>query len=138
MRFLLDTNIISEWSKPKPHGGVLAWFAAYPPSEYAIPSVALYELQAGIELARPNHPGKAAELTVWTDRLIRASIILPLDDLAAREAARLIHGKSLDLLEDAMIAATARVKGLTIATRNTKDFYLFDVPLINPFLFKAR
>lgn len=70
------------------------------------------------------------------DRLEREVTVLPLDGPAARETAHLIHGKSLDLLEDAMIAAIARVHNLTVATRNTRDFVLFDVPLVDPFLFR--
>ncbi len=63
------------------------------------------------------------------------AIILPLNGMAAQEAARMMHSKSLDLLEDAMIAAIAKVYGLTVATRNTRDFELFNVPLVDPFLF---
>jgi toxin FitB len=54
-----------------------------------------------------------------------------------REYARLIHGLSNTLTEHAMIAATARVHGLTIATRNERDFRSFSVPVFNPFHYKV-
>jgi hypothetical protein len=63
---------------------------------------------------------------------------LPLDAVVFREWARLIHGKSRDLTEDAMIAATARVHHLVIVTRNVKDFASFDVRVFNPFTGKPK
>jgi hypothetical protein len=53
--------------------------------------------------------------------------------LAGRAWARLMHARSDTLVEDAMIAATARVHGLTVVTRNVRDFRVFDVPLLDPF-----
>ena len=137
MRFLLDTNVLSELRKPRPHGAVLAWSAAQPPFSYAIPSIALYELQAGVEIVRQHDLGKAAEIEQWMGKLSRVAIILPLDDAAAIETAKLMHGKSLDLLEDAMIAAIAKTRGLTIATRNSKHFASFPVDHFNPFDFRS-
>jgi toxin FitB len=58
-----------------------------------------------------------------------------LDTRIAREGARLMVGRSEDLFEDAMLAATARIHRLTIATRNLKDFAFFDVPIFNPFTY---
>ena len=134
MKFLLDTNIPSELRKPKPHGAVAAWYAAHPESAYAIPSIATYEIQVGIEILRNQNPIKAGELDIWLDLLLQTATMLPFSDAAARETARLMHGKSLDFLEDAMIAAIAKVNGLILATRNTKDFIQFGVPQVNPFL----
>jgi hypothetical protein len=59
------------------------------------------------------------------------------EQLAAREAARLMQGQSRELFEDAIIAAIAKVNGLTVATRNARDFERFNVPLVNPFTFKG-
>jgi predicted nucleic acid-binding protein len=135
---LLDTSIVSEWSKPRPHGGVLAWLNSNPLSDYGIPAIAIYELQVGSERARAQHPQKSAQLDAWIERMLTFAVIVPFDGMAARETARLMHGKSLDLLEDAMIAAIAKVNGLRVATRNTKDFEQFGVPLIDPFLYRKR
>lgn len=74
-------------------------------------------------------------MQLWIEALIDETTILPLGGDAAREAAKLMHGRSKTLIEVAMIAATAKVNGLTVATRNTRDFERFGVPLINPFLF---
>ena len=59
--------------------------------------------------------------------------VLPLDAPAAREWARLIHRKSDTLIEDALIAAIAKVNRLTVVTRNIRHFRVFDVPTVNPF-----
>jgi len=91
------------------------------------------ELQAGVELTRDQDPAKADEIEVWVDQLAQSFQILPMDHQAFREWARLMHGRSDQLLEDAMLAATAIVHRLTVVTRNTRDFELFRVPLLNPF-----
>jgi predicted nucleic acid-binding protein len=61
-----------------------------------------------------------------------------MDGRTFREWARLMHGRSDTLYEDALIAATARVHGLTVVTRNLADFRAFDVPLLNPFSSPCR
>ena len=98
-----------------------------------ISAVTIGELQRGIERTRRHDPGKARELEIWLDRLEMPQNVLSMDPLCFREWARLMEGKSDQLLEDAMIAATARVHDLTVATRNEKDFTRLDVNLVNPF-----
>ncbi len=132
MIFLLDTNVISEMRKRKPHGAVLEWFASYSEADFALPSIALYEIQAGAEITRQQDPAKAHEIERWLEILLRQTV-LPFDGHAAREAARLLQGRSKVIFEDAMIAAIARVHKLTVATRNVRDFRTFEVPLLNPF-----
>ena len=132
MIFLLDTNVISELRKRKPHGAVLQWFASHADTDFALPSIALYEIQAGAEITRLQDPAKALEIERWLEVLIRQTI-LPFDGPAAREAARLLRGRSKVNLEDAMIAAIARVHNLTVATRNLRDFQTLQVTLVNPF-----
>lgn len=134
MKFLLDTNILSEVRKPKPHGGVLAWFTAYSSVGFATPAIALFELQMGAEKLRQQDPLRAAAFDFWVGRIAGGSNVLPFDAAAARETARLLQKRPMVLMADAMIAATARVHGLTVATRNTKDFEQFGVELVNPFL----
>jgi len=135
LRFLLDTNIVSEVRKPKPHGGVLAWFKAHQNDYLATPAIALFELQMGIENLRPQDALRAQSFDLWLDRIASGSNVLPLDAAAAREAARLMTNKPMNLIADAMIAAIARVNGLTVATRNIRDFKQFAVSLVNPFEF---
>lgn len=133
-RFLLDTNVVSELRKPKPHGAVVAWLQRLRDDQLFLSAVTLGELQAGIERVRPQDARKAQEIESWVDQLAASIQVLPMDALCFREWARLMNGKSDTLLEDAMIAATARIHGLTVATRNERDFEALDVSLLNPFL----
>jgi predicted nucleic acid-binding protein len=135
LTFLLDTNVLSELRKARPHGAVLAWYKSHSPTAFALPALALYEIQAGAEVTRRQDIRKAAEIDLWADALMDGAVVLPLDGPAAREAAKLMARQSKLLIEDAMIAAIAKVNGLTVATRNTRDFERFEVPLVNPFLF---
>ena len=135
MRYLLDTNVISELRKPKPHGGVESWFRKYGLGESSLSSVSVYEMQAGAERTRSQNSAKARELDAWI-RSVAASIpILPLGSVEARMTAYLMRKESNDLLLDAMIAATALVNDLMVVTRNTNDFTRFGVALLNPFHF---
>ncbi len=131
--YLLDTNVISELRKRKPHGAVLAWFNSVPDEQIQIPAVAVGELQNGVELTRLQDPVKAAEIERWINRMVRAFIVLPMDGNGFREVARLMVGQSDELFEDAMIAATARIHDLIVVTRNVKDFETFGVQVFNPF-----
>lgn len=131
--FLLDTNVVSELRKPKPHGGVLAWVEQMPDAELHLSEVTIGEIQAGIEITREQDPAKADELTAWLDQVADTWNVLSMDGTVFREWARLMHRKSNTLYEDAMLAATARVHELTVVTRNLADFKPFKVPLLNPF-----
>jgi len=135
LTFLLDTNVVSELRKTRPHGAVLAWYESHPPTAYGLPALALYEVQAGAEVTRRQNPAKAQEIEAWADALTETAVVIPLDAACAREAAKMMARKSKLLIEDAMIAAIAKVNGLTVATRNTRDFEHFAVPVVNPFLF---
>lgn len=131
--YLLDTNIVSEMRRKKPHGAVKAWLEAVDDQNLHLSAATLGEIQAGIELTRDNDPGRANELQQWADAVAETFNILPMDAACFRLWARLMHRKPDSLYEDAMIAATAMTHGLTVVTRNVKDFTTFDVPLLNPF-----
>ncbi|MDG0853610.1 type II toxin-antitoxin system VapC family toxin [Roseateles puraquae] len=131
--YLLDTNVVSELRKPKPHGGVLAWFQGLEDTQLHLSAVTLGEIQAGIEITREQNAAKAEEIEVWLERVAAAYNVLPMDAAAFRTWARFMHRRSDTLYEDAMIAATAKVHGLTVVTRNVADFKAFGVPLLNPF-----
>lgn len=133
--FLLDTNVVSELRKNKPHGGVLAWLDQAPESGLHLSAVTAGEIQAGIEITRKLDPAKAEEIQSWLDELTRSFPILPADAVVFRRWALLMHGRADHHLEDGLIAATALVHGLTVVTRNTKDFKPFGVALANPFRF---
>jgi len=117
----------------RPHGAVIAWSSSVEEARLFLSAVTLGELQAGIERTRRQDPAKAAELERWLDGLPASYQVLPMDTTCFREWARIMEGKSPELLEDAMIAATARVHHLIVATRNERDFKQLDVRTFNPF-----
>jgi predicted nucleic acid-binding protein len=135
--YLLDTNIISELRKPKPHGAVVAWLRGIPDQNLFISVVTLGEIQAGIEITREQDIEKANQIEKWLDLVADTYNILPMDAMVFRTWAKLMHKKSDTLYEDAMIAATAKVHQLTVVTRNITDFQILDVPLLNPFDWQA-
>ncbi len=135
--YLIDTNVISELRRPKPHAGALAWIQSLELEQGFFSAVTFGEIQRGVELTRRSDPAKANEIEVWAARLERTSQVLPMDAACFREYARLIHGQTNTLIEDAMIAGTARVHGLTVATRNERDFTHFPVAVFNPFRYRA-
>jgi len=137
IRYLLDTNVVSELRKRKPHGAVLAWIDTLRPEQIFLSAVTIGELQAGAELTRKNDPAKASEIENWLRATESDFSILPMDSACFREWARLRSGKSPELIEDAMIAATARVHGLKIATRNQRDFQRLGLDSFNPFQLRA-
>jgi toxin FitB len=134
--YLLDTNIVSELRKNRPHGGVLAWLDSVDRDDIFLSVITLAEVQAGIEVTRRQNPLKAAEIEAWLDQLPDLYKVLVMDVRTSREWARLMDGQPPHLSEDAMLAATARVHRLTVVTRNTRDFERFDVPVLNPFKVK--
>jgi toxin FitB len=131
--FLLDTNVISELRKAKPHGAVLAWMQNHKAAQKYLCAVTIGEIQAGVEVTRVQDTVKAREIETWLEELTAFFDVLPMDALAFREWARLMHRKSGALSQDAMIAAVAKTRGLTVATRNTSDFKTFGVAVVNPF-----
>ena len=131
--YLLDTNVVSELRRPRPHKGVLNWIGGVPEDWLFLSAVTVGEIQAGIEITRGRDAAKAEELASWLDRVVVGYGVLPMDAAAFREWARLKHGKPDAMIEDAMIAATAKVRGLTVATRNVRDFRVFGVDIFDPF-----
>jgi toxin FitB len=132
-KYLLDTNIVSELRKARPHGAVVAWLSDQEDEQLFLSAVTMGELQAGIERTRRQDRPKADEIEIWVDQLAGSYQILPMDASCFREWGRLMDQKPDQLLEDAMIAATARVHRLTVATRNERDFRRLDVHIFNPF-----
>jgi predicted nucleic acid-binding protein len=131
--YLLDTNVISDLRRPRPHGAVVAWLESISDGDLHVSAVTLGEIQAGIELTRDQDAAKAAEIEQWADLVAASYNVLPMDAETFREWARLMHRRSDTLYEDAMIAATAKQHKLTVVTRNVGDFSHFNVELFNPF-----
>ena len=131
--FLLDTNVISELRRPRPHGAVLAWLAGVADRDIHLSAVTIGELQAGVEKTREQDPAKAADIEAWIDRVAGTYNILPMNAASFRRWARLMHRRSDAMIEDAMIAATAEVHNLTVVTRNTRDFEMLGARTLDPF-----
>jgi predicted nucleic acid-binding protein len=133
--YLLDTNVISELRKTKPHGAVVAWLQQLDNRDIYLSAMVVGEVQAGIELTRRQDADKAREIESWLSQVVATFQILSLDGEVCREWARLIDRRSKALTEDALIAATAKVHGFTLATRNVRDFQGWGLQLVNPFTF---
>jgi toxin FitB len=130
--YLLDTNVVSELRRPRPHGAVLAWIQTIPDEDLHLSAVTLGELQAGVEITRERDPDKAAEIEAWIGRIAGTYNVLPLDGPCFLAWARLMHRKPDDLVMDALIAATAAVHNLVVVTRNVRDFRRLGSPTLNP------
>lgn len=135
--YLLDTNVVSELRRTRPHGAVIAWVRGVRDEDLHISAVTIGEIQAGIEITREQDEAKAVEIEAWLDQVAETYNVLSLDAQVFRSWARLMHRRADDLVEDAMIAATAAVHNLTVVTRNVRDFKYFGVPMLNPFETKA-
>lgn len=135
--YLVDTNVVSETRKPRPHGAVLEWIGTIPDELLFLSAVTLGEFQRGIERTRVQAPEKANEIEGWVSRISRSFEIIPVDGEIFREWARMMHGHPEQKWQDVLIAATARLKRLAVATRNIKDFEGLGVELINPFEYSS-
>ena len=137
MSFLLDTNVVSEWTKPRPNPGLVAWLARVDENEVFLSVVTFAELRRGIE----RLPGGARRRRL--DEWLRGELplqfesrIVGIDGAIADEWGRLVarreaRGRAIQAM-DALIAATAQVHGLTLVTRNTADFDESVESLLNP------
>jgi len=132
--FLLDTVIVSEIRKKKPDAGVLRWVSKQKDDQLFLSVVTLGEIERGIEKRRKADPGFADELAAWLESMTRlyADRVLPVTPGIARRWGRLSAQLGHDGA-DLLIAATALVHGLTVATRNTGHFEPAEVTVINPF-----
>jgi predicted nucleic acid-binding protein len=80
--YLLDTNVVSELRRQRPHGAVVAWLRPLDQRDLFISAVTLGELQAGIEVTRERDATKATEIEAWVDRVSETWNILPMDDVS--------------------------------------------------------
>ena len=92
-RYLLDTNVVSELRKPRPHGAVIAWVNDQQEEQLFLSAVTLGELQAGIERTRRQDAVKASEIELWAGQLAASYQVLPMDAMCFREWGRIIDRK---------------------------------------------
>ncbi|MCP4664072.1 MAG: type II toxin-antitoxin system VapC family toxin [bacterium] len=135
MSFLVDTNVVSELRKgERCDPGVASWFSRLSADEIYLSVLTIGEIRKGIELIRRRDPKAAESLETWLAELKAAhsARILPLDPEAAEEWGRLNVPDPLPMI-DSLLAATAKVEGLTVVTRNVKDVTRTGVACLNPF-----
>ena len=136
MKFLLDTNIISEIRKrDRAHANVIAWVARIPVEDIGTSVLVLGEILRGIELKRRSDPVQAKSLDQWFAQM-RAGLadrVLPVDERVAEAWATLGIPNPLPPV-DGLLAATARAYGLTFVTRNVADIATTGVSLLDPFV----
>ena len=134
MTYLLDTNVLSETRKRQPAAGVADWIAVTPPDRLHVSVLTLGEIEQGIARVRgrgDRHQAAALERwlqdvqTGFEDRVL--PVTLPVAAAWGRQ-----YAQPLPAI-DTLIAATARVHGMTVVTRNVKDFELAGVEVLNPF-----
>jgi toxin FitB len=131
--YLLDTNVISETRRAKAAPSVTAFIASASANELFVSALTVGELWKGVALKRRTDKPAGDQLAGWVQGIetLFANQVLPVDAAVARIWGELCAAKSLPVI-DAAIAATALAHGLTLVTRNTKDFALTGVPILNP------
>jgi toxin FitB len=137
---LLDTNVVSDSSRPHPHPSVRSWFSAQRQADLYICSPVLAELRYGVE--RLPMGNRRRFLEEWQKRIEQEGFserILSFDRRAAYEFGRLFHqrtraGRPIRTI-DAMIASIAKAEGATLATRDVGDFADLGLEIVNPFEF---
>lgn len=139
MNFLLDTNVISEWSKPHPDPGVTAWLADADEDRVFFSVITLAELRHGIERLPRSRRRDRLEQWLSDDLMARFDRrVLPVDAAVAWVCGRVLaqreaRGRPVGAM-DALIAATATVHDMALVTRNTPDFESTVPVLINPWI----
>lgn len=137
MSFLLDTNVVSEWTKPQPNAGVIEWLAQADENEVFLSVVTFAELRHGTE--RLPAGARRRRLDEWLRGELPVRFegrIIGVDGAIADEWGRVVarreaRGRSIHAM-DALVAATAQVHDLTVVTRNAADFQGSVKSLLNP------
>lgn len=135
MSYLIDTNIISEVRKgDRCDSRVAAWFASIADEDLFLSTLVLGEIRKGVELARPRDADKAAALERWL-RAVEIAFdgrVLAIDDAVSDQWGRMSAIRPVPTI-DGLLAATALVNGLTLATRNDRDVAGLGAAVLNPF-----
>jgi toxin FitB len=135
LSYLVDTNVISEFRKgDRADRNVVSWFVGLADEEIFLSVLTLGEIRRGIESIRRRDPKTASALESWFGRVTDQyrDRVLPIDRAIAEEWGRMNAPDPLSVV-DGLLAATAKVVGLTLATRNTADIERTGVSYLNPF-----
>lgn len=134
MTYLLDTNVVSEFTRRRPNPGVMDWFASVPDARLHLSVLTVGEIRQGIERLRRRNPARAAGLDDWLDGLLAAyrDRIAPIDAATADRWGRLGIPDPVPVV-DGLLAATALVRGWTLVTRNVADLERTGVATLDPF-----
>lgn len=133
--YLLDTNIISELSRPMPCTEVVSWMATVPETDLFLSAATIGEIAKGIDRLREKSHARALRLEAWLAAISVAfsDRVLDIDAATARIWGSLMAGRRTPPAMDMWLVATARRHGLVVVTRNICDFKGYGVPLIDPF-----
>lgn len=134
MSYLVDTNVISEVRKPRADRGVTTWFSSVNAMDLYLSVLVVGEIRMGVERLRRRDPAQAGVYEAWLGRLEHdyGDHVLPVTVEVAEEWGRMNVPDPVSTI-DGLLAATARVHGLTLVTRNVSDVASTGVRLLNPF-----
>lgn len=135
MNYLIDTNVISEVRKgERCDSHVSGWYASIADEDLFLSTLVLGEIRKGIELARPRDTSKAAALERWLQEVETAfdGRVLGIDNAVSDQWGRMSAVRTVPVI-DGLLAATALVNGLTLATRNDRDVAGLGAAVLNPF-----
>jgi len=135
LTFLIDTNVVSELRKQdRANAGVRAWFSNLDEKEIYLSVLTLGEIRRGIESVSRRDPMAGSNLNAWLARISMGfeDRIIPVDVTIAEEWGRMNVPDPLPVI-DGLLAATAKIRGLTLATRNVRDIARTGIDLVDPF-----
>ena len=134
MPYLLDTNVLSELRRQRPHPGVRAWAESTSSEAMFLSALVIGEVRKGIEVLRRRDASQALALDIWLSTVLHdyEDRVLPVTAHIAEEWGRFNVPDPVSTI-DGLLAATARVHGLTLVTRNVKDVARTGVPVLDPF-----
>ena len=133
MRYLLDTNVLSEVRRPRGDAGVKRWISSVPTEDLYLSVLTLGEVRRGIGLLSRRDPVQADVYEAWLVTVLRdyADRVLPVDAAAAEEWGRMNVPNPVSVV-NGLMAATAKVRNMTFVTRNTADVARTGARLLNP------
>jgi predicted nucleic acid-binding protein len=132
--FLLDTNVVSEARRPAADPNVRAWLASVPDADLYVSALVIGEVRQAIERLRRRDPARVEVFEAWLSVLLHdyGDRIVPVTAEVAEEWGRLNVPDPLPVI-DGLMAATAKVRGWTLVTRNVAGLARTGVRLLNPF-----